>query len=42
MPEQALAMVMCAFLLLKIIISIISYETYYKKQIHLGKQQRLL
>lgn len=42
MPEQALAMIMCAFLLLKILISIISYETYYSKQITLGKQQKLL
>jgi hypothetical protein len=42
MPQQALAMVMCSFLLLKIIISIIAYETYYNKQITLGKQQKLL
>lgn len=42
MPEQALAMIMCAFLLLKIIISIIAYETYYNKLIGIGKQQKLL
>lgn len=35
-------MIMCAFLLLKILISIISYETYYNKQLGLGKQQKLL
>ena len=33
---------MCAFLLVKIIISIIAYETYYNKQILKGKQQKLL
>lgn len=35
-------MVLCAFLLLRVLISIISYETYYNKQINKAKQQRLL
>jgi hypothetical protein len=42
LPEQALAMVMCAILLIRIIISIVAYETYYSQQINTAKQRKLL
>lgn len=41
-PEQSLAMVMLAFLLIRIIISIVAYETYYRKLIDKRKQAKLL
>jgi hypothetical protein len=42
LPEQALAMVMCALLLIRIITSIVAYETYYSQQITAAKQRKLL
>lgn len=42
LPQQALSMILVAFLLLKVVISIIAYETYYSKQITLRKQSKLI